>query len=432
MKASIAQRAVTGLLIASLMFGSFVAGQLSGTPARPVAAQSAEPDEFAVFWEVWDLVQEHFVDQDRIDSQAMTYGAIQGMLDSLGDENHTVFFAPEVAQQQQSSLEGSFEGIGAYVSAEDDQFVIVAPIHGSPAEVAGIVAGDVVLAVNGTEIDGMEEWEVIELIRGPAGSVVVLTVLHPETTEAVELEIRRGYIDIESVLWARIPGTDLAHLQITQFASDTSRELRSALRAIESEAANGRPIQGIVLDLRNNPGGYLQEALRVASQFLPEGEIILHEKDAKGATTTYRAQGEGLARDIPMVALINQGSASAAEIVAGALQENSRAKLVGMTTVGTGTVLRPFTLSDGSVVRLGVTNWLTPASNLIKGEGIQPDVLIEQETTVEMMTSTLLNEFSDREVRLHEDRQFQTAVLLLNVNQPNRQVSTPQEQALTE
>jgi carboxyl-terminal processing protease len=172
--------------------------------------------------------------------------------------------------------------------------------------------------------------------------------------------------------------------------------------------------------------------LRVASQFLPEGEVILHEKDAKDTVTTYRSQGEGLARDIPLVALINQGSASAAEIVAGALQENGRAKLVGMTTVGTGTVLRPFTLSDGSVVRLGVTNWLTPDSNLIKGEGIQPDVLIEQETTVELMSATLLNEFNDREVRLHEDRQFQTAVLLLNVNQPNHQVSTPQGQAVTE
>ncbi|HXF62606.1 MAG TPA: S41 family peptidase [Caldilineaceae bacterium] len=425
MKPSFAKRITTSLLVALLMFGSFVAGHITGATARPAHAQSESPAEFAIFWEAWDLVVEYFVDQERIDFKAMTYGAIQGMLDSLGDENHTVFFAPEVARQQESSLEGSFEGIGAYVSAEDGQFVIVAPIHGSPAEAAGIVAGDVVLAVDGKDITGMQEWEVIALIRGPAGSSVVLTVLHPDAEEPVDIEIQRGFIDIESVLWARIPGTDLVHLQITQFAGDTSRELRTALRAIQQEMEQGQPVEGILLDLRNNPGGYLQEALRVASQFLPEGEIILHEKDAKANITTYRSQGEGLARGIPLVVLINEGSASAAEIVAGALQENGRAKLVGAPTVGTGTVLRPFTLSDGSVLRLGVTNWLTPGYNLIKGQGIQPDVRIEQETTVEMINSSLLSELSNRDLRLHEDRQFQAALLLLTVNTlPNRQITT--------
>jgi carboxyl-terminal processing protease len=365
----------------------------------------------------------------------MTYGAIQGMLDSLGDDNHTVFFSPEVARQQESSLEGSFEGIGAYVSSEDDQFVIVSPIHNSPAEAAGIVAGDTVLAVDGVDITGMQEWEVISLIRGPAGSTVVLTVLHPDAAEPINITVQRGHIDIESVVWARIPGTDLAYIQITQFASDTSRELRAALRAIEQSATPdgtqdvGQPVQGVILDLRNNPGGYLQEALRTASHFIPEGEIILHERDAKSNLTTYRSQGEGLARTVPLVVLVNQGSASAAEIVAGALQENRRAKLVGMPTVGTGTVLRPFTLSDGSVLRLGVTNWLTPNYNLIKGRGIQPDVSIEQETSVEMISSVLLQELSAQEVRLHGDRQFQAALLLLSVDgQPERAAAVPQAQ----
>lgn len=426
MKQSVTRRIATGLLIALLMGGAFVAGNISGLQTRAAHAQGDAPSEFSIFWEAWGLVLEFFVDQDRIDYQAMTYGAIQGMLDSLGDENHTVFFAPEVARQQESSLEGSFEGIGAYVSSEDGQFVIIAPIHGSPAEEAGILSGDTVLAVDGTDISGMEEWEVIDLIRGPAGSTVVLTVLHPDASEPVEIPIQRGKIDIESVLWARIPGTDLVHLQITQFAGDTSRELRAALRAIEQEGAAGRPVAGILLDLRNNPGGYLQEALRVASQFLPEGEIVLHERDAKDTLTTYRSQGEGLARSIPLVVLINQGSASAAEIVAGALQENQRAKLVGEATVGTGTVLRPFTLSDGSVLRLGVTNWLTPEYNLIKGHGIQPDTLIEQEASVEMISQALLQELSDRDVRLHEDRQFQAGLLLLSVtSQKGRQAAAP-------
>lgn len=427
MKLSVSKRVSSGLLIAVLMFGAFVAGNITGFQARAVYAQGEAPNEFGIFWEVWDLVDEYFVDQDRVDYKAMTYGAIQGMLDSLGDENHTVFFAPDVARQQESSLEGSFEGIGAYVSSEDGKFVIVAPIHGSPAEDAGLLAGDTVMAVDGTDITGMEEWEVIGLIRGPAGSTVVLTIIHPDTTEPVELPIRRGKIDVESVLWTRVPGTDLVHLQITQFAGDTSRELRAALRAIQMEGEQGRPVAGILLDLRNNPGGYLQEALRVAGQFLPEGEVVLHERDAKDNLTTYRSQGEGLAREIPLVVLVNQGSASAAEIVAGALQENGRAKLVGAATVGTGTVLRPFTLSDGSVLRLGVTNWLTPEYNLIKGQGVKPDTIIEQETSVEMISQLLLEKLTEQEVRLHEDRQFQAGLLLLNVTaQKGSQAAIPQ------
>jgi carboxyl-terminal processing protease len=304
--------------------------------------------------------------------------------------------------------------------------VIVAPIHGSPAEAAGIVAGDIVLEVDGEEIAGLAEWEVISRIRGASGTPVELTILHPDAAEPVEISITRGHIDIESVVWARIPGSNLVHVQITQFAGDTGAELRNVLQAIDEEIAAGRPVSGIMLDLRNNPGGYLQEALRVASQFLPDGEVILHEKDARGNVTTYRSQGVGLGRTLPLVVLINQGSASAAEIVAGALQANERAKLVGMSTVGTGTVLRPFTLSDGSVLRLGVTNWLTPDYALIKGQGIRPDMLIEQETSVEMMNAFLLEDLDTSAVRLHADRQFQAALLWLNVQtQPARQAITP-------
>jgi carboxyl-terminal processing protease len=410
MKSVFAKRTAASLVTATLMFISFVAGNFTGIAVQPVLAQRSTPVEFAVFWEAWDLVVEYFVDRDEVDYTAMTYGAIQGMLSTLGDENHTVFFAPDEAQQQASALEGSFEGIGAYVGQEEGQFVIVSPIRGSPAEQAGIVAGDVVVAVNGTEITGMAEWEVISLIRGPAGTSVDLRILHDGETEAVELSIERGWIDIESVLWARIPGTNFAHLQITQFASDTSRELRSALEDILADRTNGRPITGIMLDLRNNPGGYLQEALRVANQFLPEGDIILHEQDAKGTITTYRVEGSGLAREIELVVLVNQGSASAAEIVAGALQENERAQIVGMPTVGTGTVLRPFSLSDGSVLRLGVTNWLTPKRELIKGQGVQPDLVVEQEGTVKLIDSIELAEASAAEVRVHPDLQFQAAL----------------------
>ena len=410
MKSAFAKRTAASLVTAFLMFLSFVAGNFTGIWVQPVLAQRATPTEFAGFWEAWDLVVEHFVDRDQVDYTSMTYGAIQGMLSTLGDENHTVFFAPDEAQQQASALEGSFEGIGAYVGQEEGQFVIISPIRGSPADQAGIIAGDVVLEVDGTEITGMAEWEVISLIRGPAGSAVNLSILHAGEDKPVEMTIKRGWIDIESVLWARIPGTSFAHLQITQFASDTSRELRGALQAILADRTEGRPVTGIILDLRNNPGGYLQEALRVANQFLPEGNVILHEQDAKGVITTYRVEGGGLAREVELVVLVNQGSASAAEIVSGALQENGRAKLVGMPTVGTGTVLRPFSLSDGSVLRLGVTNWLTPQQELIKGQGIQPDLVIEQEGSVELIDSVQLDDSSAADVRSHPDLQFQAAL----------------------
>jgi carboxyl-terminal processing protease len=410
MKSVFAKRSAATLLTLLLMFVSFVVGNFTGMSVQPVLAQRTTPPEFGVFWEAWDLVVEYFVDRDQVDYTTMTYGAIQGMLSTLGDENHTVFFSPDEAQQQASALEGSFEGIGAYVGQEDGKFVIVSPIRGSPADEAGIVAGDVVLAVNGTEITGMAEWEVISLIRGPAGSTVNLSILHADAEKPVDLTIKRGWIDIESVLWARIPGTTFAHVQITQFASDTSRELRSALHEVLADRTDDRPITGIMLDLRNNPGGYLQEALRVAYQFLPEGDVILHEQDAKGEITTYRVEGSGMAREIKLVVLVNQGSASAAEIVAGALQENGRAKLVGMPTVGTGTVLRPFTLSDGSVLRLGVTNWLTPNRELIKGQGIQPDLLVEQEGSVELIDSVQLTEMSADQVRQQPDLQFQAAL----------------------
>lgn len=415
MKSVLVKRSAASLVTALLMFVSFIAGNFTGFWVQPVLAQRDTPAEFGVFWEAWDLVVEYFVDRDQVDYTAMTYGAIQGMLSTLGDDNHTVFFSPDEAQQQASALEGSFEGIGAYVGQENGQFVIVSPIRGSPADVAGIVAGDVVVAVNGTEIGGMAEWEVISLIRGPAGSKVNLSILHSQAEEPVELSIERGWIDIESVLWARIPGTNFAQLQITQFANDTSRELRRALEEIKAEESDGSPITGIILDLRNNPGGYLQEALRVANQFLPEGDVILHEQDARGEITTYRVEGNGMARDMPMVVLINQGSASAAEIVSGALQENGRAKLVGVPTVGTGTVLRPFSLSDGSVLRLGVTNWLTPDNELIKGQGIQPDLSVEQEVSVQLVDPILLGEINAEDVRLQPDQQFQAALSWLSV-----------------
>ena len=412
MKHFVTRRVLVTLVLAVAFFGTFTAGTVTGYLARPVLA-AEEPKEFAVFWEAWDIVNNHFVDRDKLDFTRMTYGAIQGMLDSLGDQGHTAFFSPEVAQAENNALEGSFEGIGAYVDAQGDQVKIIAPIRGSPAEEAGVLAGDVILAVDGEEVTGLPQWEVISKVRGPAGSKVTLTILHPNATDSVDIAIVRARIDVESVSWARVPGTDVAYVQITQFASDTGDELKRALTEINAEKAAGHPISGILLDLRNNPGGLLNQAMRVGSQFLPAGEIILNERNAQGKVSNYKSLGDGLGRELPMVVLINEGSASASEILAGALQDHGRAKLVGMTTVGTGTVLVPFTLSDGSMIRLGVTNWLTPNMRLIKNQGIEPDVKVEQEASVEKIDAVLLQQTSSQKTLPKADEQFNTALKLL-------------------
>lgn len=409
MRSKPARRALWFIAVVGAVLLIFGGGMVAGANIQTVRAED-RPAEFDVFWEAWSHVVDDFVDREKVDFTAMTYGAIRGMLATLGDENHTTFFTPEEAEQQASSLEGEFEGIGAYVGLEEGVFRILAPIHGSPAEAAGLLAGDVVVKVDGESIEGLPEWEIISRIRGPAGTEVVLSVIHPETTEAVEIAVTRDKIEIDSVLWTAIPGTDIAYLQIAQFADDTDRELEKALDEIN---AHEPAFAGIVLDLRNNPGGYLNVAINAASQFLAEDQVILFERDAQGNLEAHKVRGEGRAREIPMIAMINPGTASAGEILAGALQQNGRARLVGETTLGTGTVLRPYTLSDGSVLRLGITNWLTPDQELLKDKGVAPDVVMEMTPETKMVDNTVLAEMTPEEVRDVADPQFRSALFLL-------------------
>lgn len=399
-------------LIGLLILGSFALGNVTGYLSHSALA-AEEPAEFKVFWEAWDLVHAHFVDQDKINLQEMTYGAIEGMIGTLGDEGHTSFLSPDAAEMEESRLEGSFEGIGAYVSMEEGSVTIVAPISGSPAEAAGVLAGDIILAVDGELVEGLSLNQVIDKIRGPANTKVILTVLHPDSDETEEITVVRQKIELDSVSWSVIPGTNLAFLEITQFAADTGDELQKALREILETQVEDQPIQGIILDLRNNPGGYLREAIRVGSQFIDSGDIILMEADAEKNTTVYRSEGRGYAREIPIVVLINEGTASAGEITAGAIQENGRGQLVGQTTFGTGTVLTPFRLSDGSVLRLGVSNWLTPEGNLIKGQGIGPDHMVDLPADTPLLNPTEIASMTEEEVMESEDQQFLLALELL-------------------
>ena len=390
---------------------AFVGGNISGFSIRSAMAAEQRPSQFIVFWEAWDYVVAHFVDRERVDFTAMTYGAIEGMLASLGDKGHTTFLSPDAVKLHQTSLEGSFEGIGAYVSMEEGEVLIVAPIDGSPAEQAGILAGDVILEVDGEPVDGKSLDQVIFLVRGPADSEVVLTVRRPEVQEPLQVLITRAQIEVPSVSWSPIPNTDISYIQISQFTASVDRELESALREISGAQSN----QGIILDLRNNPGGFLQQAIQANSQFLPKGDLILIETDANQNQTVHRSRGLGYARELPLVVLINKGTASAGEITAGALKENKRALLIGETTYGTGTVLNQFGLSDGSAILLGVTNWLTPDGNLIKGQGVTPDLEVTQPASSKHVSVELLKNLTYEQVSTIEDDQFLKALEQLGV-----------------
>ena len=406
-----ARRVALSVVVFWLMALAFVGGNISGFSIRSAMAAEERPSQFIVFWEAWDYVVAHFVDRERVDFSAMTYGAIEGMLASLGDEGHTTFLAPDAVKLHQTSLEGSFEGIGAYVSMEEGEVLIVAPIDGSPADQAGILAGDVILEVDGEPVEGKSLDQVIFLVRGPADSEVVLTVRRPEVQEPLQVSIIRAQIEVPSVSWSPIPTTDLSYIKISQFTASVDRELEAALREISAAQTN----QGIILDLRNNPGGFLQQAIQANSQFLPKGDLILIESDANQNQTVHRSRGLGYARDMPLVVLINKGTASAGEITAGALKENKRALLIGETTFGTGTVLNQFGLSDGSAILLGVTNWLTPDGNLIKGQGVTPDLEVVQPAGSKHVSTELLRNLTAEQFGTIEDDQFLKALDYLGV-----------------
>lgn len=406
-----ARRVALSILIFWLMALAFVGGNLSGYSIRSAMAAEERPAEFAIFWEAWDYVVAHFVDRERVDFTAMTYGAIEGMLATLGDEGHTTFLSPEAVKLHQTSLQGSFEGIGAYVAMEDGNVTIVAPLSGSPAEAAGILPGDIIVAVDGESVEGKSLDQVIFLVRGPAGSEVILTVRRPGVPGPLQAPIIRARIEVPSVAWSAIPGAEFAYVSISQFAFGVDKELESALR----EITEVNTYRGIVLDLRNNPGGYLHQAIEANSQFLPQGDVILIEADANDNRTVHRSRGWGYAREMPLIVLVNEFTASAGEITAGALKENDRAVLVGETTFGTGTVLNQFGLSDGSAILLGVTNWLTPNGNLIKGQGVTPNIEVEQAATTKMANADMLRGMTADELGTLEDRQFLKALEQLGV-----------------
>jgi carboxyl-terminal processing protease len=283
----------------------------------------------------------------------------------------------------------------------------VAPIEGSPAEEAGIQAGDIILKVDGEETTGWTVEELATRVRGPEGTTVVLTVIHLSERAPVDIEVERDRIEIPSVSWSMLPD-DVAFVRLNSFSQRSAAEMEEALTEAQDEGA-----RALVLDLRNNPGGLVNEALDIAGQFLPEGTTVLLEEDRDGERIPSRVLNEGVAQDIPMVVLVNFNTASASEIVSGALQDEERAQVVGVTTVGTGTVLSTFRLDDGARLLLGTSQWLTPDGRLIRNEGIQPDIEVLLPAGVFPLSPSEVEELSSEEWQDIEDTQLLEALDVL-------------------
>ena len=377
---------VAVVLLAGVFSGGFIAGHLTSaatglsvldhvlpqTSAPSTEQQASTPDNvqslFKPFWEAWNIIHTQYVDQP-VDDVALMQGAIRGMMAALGDKQ-TFYMDPSNYTDQTSFLQGSYEGIGAYVDPTGDYLTIVSPIDGSPAQKAGIKAGDKVIAVNGETMTGVDPREVLLKVRGPKGTQVTLTVARDGESSPLQFVITRGEITIASVE-GKMLDNGIAYVDINTFGEKTTQDLHNTLDTLLKQNP-----KGIIIDLRDNGGGYLTTAVEVGSEFIDKG-VILYEKYGDGRRDEYKALGNGRATNIPLVVLINEGSASASEILAGALQDYGRAKLVGVQSYGKGSVQVWQPLSnDQGAARVTIAKWLTPKERAIDHVGLTPDVVV--------------------------------------------------------
>jgi len=389
---------------AGILIGSTGNGIFAGSPTS-----ANEPQQFKVFWQAWAIVEKNFVDRAKLDPKAMTYGAIRGMVEALGDEGHTSFLTPDERERQSTELSGTFSGIGAQLGVRDQLPVIVAPFDGSPAEQAGVKAGDIILKVDGVDVTTMALNDIVTKIRGPEGTDVKLSLLRPAENKSLEVTIKRGEIKVPAASWAMVPSSKVALIRLSQFTANAEGDIKKAL-----DGAHAAGATSIILDVRNNPGGLLDQAIDVTSQFVKDGDVLL-EADANGNRKSYPVKPGGTGTDLPMVLLINGGSASSSEILAGAIQDHKRGQLVGQTTFGTGTVLQPYVLDDGSALLLGTRQWLTPNGRLIRKVGITPDVKVELPIEANLLTPEEIKTLTAADLAKSEDAQMLKALDLLGV-----------------
>ncbi|HOX40792.1 MAG TPA: S41 family peptidase [bacterium] len=348
-------------------------GTLLGVaPSGVTNSDKGKPSDvdFSLFWEAWNKLRQKSVSPP--DNQKMMYGAISGMLGATNDP-YTVFFTPEDNKRFKEDIQGEFDGIGVEIVIKNNYPTVVAPLSNSPAEKAGLRAGDIIVEVDGVKTDTIGFNETIDRIRGVKGTQVALKVIREGKEEPIPLSITREKIVVKSVEWESKTenGKKIAIVKVRQFGDDTS----NLFEEFADQAAKSKP-DGIIVDLRNDPGGYLETSIDLASYFL-DGGVVVSEKDRSGDTKEYKTTRKAKLQKIPLVVLVNQGSASASEIFAGAIQDRGVGKIVGEKTFGKGSVQELSELSDDSAVKITVAAWLTPKGRVINGEGITPDVVVE-------------------------------------------------------
>ena len=372
------------VVIAGSCSAGFIAGWFYKRPAlaqsnpqafeQPASSEASSPassaELFKPFWQVWDIVHEYFIYQP-VDETKLMQGAIRGMLESLGDE-HTSFLDPVEYKNATDTLANEYEGIGAFVSLDGEYLTIVEPIQGSPAEEAGLLPGDQIIAVDGADMTGVLPELARQKVLGPKGTTVTLTIQRESQEDPFDVTLQRATIQVASVESEMLPG-DIGYIQLRNFGLKTEDELHDQLEQLMDQNPSG-----LILDLRNNTGGYLETAIAVGSEFIADG-VILYEDYGDGTRETLNARPGGLATDVPLIVLVNEFSASASELVAGAIQDYSRGQLVGVTTFGKGSVQSWIPLDENrGAVRVTVALWLTPKEQQINHIGLTPDVVVER------------------------------------------------------
>ncbi len=389
------------LALAFVVLAVALASFLYGRSQSLAGLDASDRENVELYAQALDTVRDDYVDQKAVDPRKQTYAAIQGMLDSLGDQGHTRFLTPEERKQNRQGLSGTYVGVGIQLETKDDKAVVSSPIEGSPAENAGIRTGDVIVAVDGKDVRGQNLGKIAEKVRGPEGTSVGLTVMRGG--EERKFTVKRAEIQSPVASWNVIPGTEVAQVRLASFTNDSSDKLKQALEEARAAGANR-----FILDLRNNPGGNLGQAIDIAGQFLKSDKVVYLRQDASGDREKVRVPGSAEPTDAPLAVLVNNGSASSSEIVAGALRDNGRAPLIGTTTFGTGTVLKEFTLDDGSAMLLGIAEWLTPDGNFIRESGIEPDIKVKLGEGAGPLTPSEARDLSKQEI-LDRDAQLRRA-----------------------
>jgi len=362
---------------------------------RQTPANRSDVD-FNLFWRVWDTLEANYYDKSKINPAAMVYGAISGMVGAVGDP-YTSFLLPEENKVVEEDLSGSFEGVGIQIGFKGKQLAVIAPLPKSPAEEAGVKAGDFIVGIldEANKIDrgtvGISLTDAVKLIRGKAGTKVTLVILRDSSDEPLKIEIERKKLDVPSVV-LEFTGENksIAHFKVLKFGAETKAEWKKAVNEVNAN----KNVKGLIIDLRNNPGGYLQASVDLASEFVKSGTTIVIE-DRSGVKTNFKSEGIGSFQNTKTVILVNEGSASASEILAGALRDIKSIKLIGQKTFGKGTIQEPMQLDKGAGLHITTARWLTPNETWVNEKGLEPDVVIEDNTETE------------------EDEQLQKAIELL-------------------